>query len=91
MTESPKGYREEELRQALASDPRVAEPELDVTIAGDRVVISGTVPTEDRRTAVTDVTREHCPDRRPKPALAYFAKRRVLAAQLIRRAGRVIP
>ena len=62
MTESPKGYREEELRQALASDPRVAEPELDVTIAGDRVVISGTVPTEDRRTAVTDVTREHCPD-----------------------------
>lgn len=62
MTETPNAYREEELRQALAADPRVAEPELDVSIVDDRVVISGTVNTEDRRGAVTVVTREHCPD-----------------------------
>jgi BON domain len=64
MPETPTAYREEELRQALAADPRVAEPELEVTIAGGRVVISGTVPTEDRRTAISAVTREHCPDLR---------------------------
>lgn len=62
MTETPTAYRAEELRQALAADPRVAEPELDVTIVGDRVVISGTVNTEDRRGAVALVTQEHCPD-----------------------------
>ena len=56
MTETPTAYRAEELRQALAADPRVAEPELDVTIVGDRVVISGTVNTEDRRDAVALVT-----------------------------------
>jgi uncharacterized Rossmann fold enzyme len=62
MTETPNAYREEELRQALASDPRVAEPELDVRITGDRVVITGTVPTRDRRAAVEVVTKEHCRD-----------------------------
>jgi hypothetical protein len=62
VTETPTAYRAEELRQALAADPRVAEPELDVTIVGARVVISGTVNTEDRRDAVALVTKEHCPD-----------------------------
>ena len=62
MPETPTAYREEELRQALAADPRVAETELDVRIAGDRIMISGTVPTQDRRDAVAAVTREHCPD-----------------------------
>jgi hypothetical protein len=62
VNETPTAYRAEELRQALAADPRVAEPELDVTIVGDRVVISGTVNTEDRRDAVALVTQEHCPD-----------------------------
>jgi uncharacterized Rossmann fold enzyme len=62
MPETPNAYAAEELRQALASDPRVAESELDVTIAGDRIVITGTVPTEDRRVAVTVVTEELRPD-----------------------------
>jgi len=62
MTETPNAYREEELRQALAADPRVAEPELDVRIADDHIVVTGTVPTEERRAAVTAVTHEHCPD-----------------------------
>jgi hypothetical protein len=62
VTETPTAYRAEELRQALAAGPRVAEPELDVTIVGDRVVISGTVNTEDRRDAVALITQEHCPD-----------------------------
>ena len=62
MTDAPEPYREESLRQALATDPRVMESELEVSIAGSRVVISGTVPTEGRRVAVTDVARERFPD-----------------------------
>jgi hypothetical protein len=38
------------------------ESELEVSIAGSRVVISGTVPTEGRREAVTDVARERFPE-----------------------------
>jgi len=62
MTDAPGPYREESLRRALATDPRVMESELEVSIAGSRVVISGTVPTEGRRVAVTDVARERFPD-----------------------------
>jgi hypothetical protein len=62
MTDAPGPYREESLRQALATDPRVMESELEVSIAGSRVVISGTVPTKGRREAVTDVARERFPD-----------------------------
>jgi hypothetical protein len=62
MTDAPGPYREESLRQALATDPRVMESELEVSIAGSRVVISGTVPTEGRREAVTEVARERFPD-----------------------------
>ena len=62
MTDAPGAYREESLRQALATDPRVMESELEVSIAGSRVVISGTVPTEGRRVAITDVARERFPD-----------------------------
>jgi hypothetical protein len=62
MTDAPGPYREESLRQALATDPRVMEQELDVSIAGNRVVISGTITTEDRRAAVTAVARERFPD-----------------------------
>ena len=62
MTDAPGPYREESLRRALATDPRVMESELEVSIAGSRVVISGTVPTEGRRVAVTNVARERFPD-----------------------------
>ena len=71
MTDAPGPYREESLRQALATDPRVMEQELDVSIAGGRVVISGTVPTEDRRAAVTEVARER---RYTHPPLSMFVR-----------------
>jgi hypothetical protein len=60
--DAPPPYREEDLRHALAEDDRVHEMELSVTIVDDRVVVSGTVPTEERRSAVTEVTRELVPD-----------------------------
>lgn len=61
-TAGPRGYREEEIRRALAADPRVGELELEVRIAADRVVVAGVLPTEERRRAVTEVIAELAPD-----------------------------
>jgi hypothetical protein len=55
---SVRDYDEEALRQLLATDPRVLEQELDVALLDDRVVVSGVVPTEERRRAVHDVLVE---------------------------------
>ena len=60
--QTPRVYRQEELRQALAEDQRVNEPELEVTIADGRVIVTGIVPTEERRAAVEVVLRERCGD-----------------------------
>jgi hypothetical protein len=53
---------EARLHEALTTDARVAEPELAVEVAGSRVVVEGTVPTEERRRAVSEVLREVAPD-----------------------------
>ncbi len=60
--DEPTAYREEDLRRALATDPRVNELELSVRVLGDRVVVSGVVATEERRAAVGDVLAELVPD-----------------------------
>jgi len=60
--EAARGYREEELRTALATDPRVGEPELVVVLTDDAVIVRGVVPTEDRRGQVGEVMRELAPD-----------------------------
>jgi hypothetical protein len=62
--DAPTPYREEELRQALATDPRLSEPELEVKIAGDRVIVTGTVHTEERRAAIGRILAERAPDLR---------------------------
>jgi osmotically-inducible protein OsmY len=46
------------LQQTLADDPRTEELGIDVTVAGDTVVLSGTVTTSQRREAVAAVARE---------------------------------
>jgi hypothetical protein len=55
---SVRDYDEEALRQLLATDPRVLEQELDLTLLDDRVVVAGVVPTEERRRAVREVLAE---------------------------------
>ncbi len=59
----PEAYVTEHLREALAKDPRVNELELEVTLAGGKVFVSGTVATEERVAAVGEVLRELAPDR----------------------------
>lgn len=58
MSDDVRDYRAEALRRRLATDPRVLEQELEVTIVGDKVVVRGVVPTEARRHAVSAVLAE---------------------------------
>lgn len=55
-------YLAAHLQERLASDPRVFEPELVVSVEGARVRVDGVVPTPERRAAVSQVVEEACPD-----------------------------
>ena len=50
------------IQQALATDPRTGELELDVRIAGGRVFLTGSVVTDERCRSAEDVVRETAPD-----------------------------
>ena len=54
-------YDQERIRQALATDPRVGDPELSVEIVGGRVLVSGSVPSREVRDAVDQVVGEVAP------------------------------
>lgn len=55
-------YMVARIQDALATDPRTGELELDVRIAGGRVFLVGAVATAERREAVEQVVREVVPD-----------------------------
>ena len=55
MTGPNEGYLSAHLEEALAEDGRVAEQGLHVQVAGDQVVVSGTVSDPERKQAVTEV------------------------------------
>jgi hypothetical protein len=59
--ESP-DYLTQRVREALAHDPRLGELELGVDLRGDRLFVTGSVHTEERRAAIDDVVREIAPD-----------------------------
>jgi osmotically-inducible protein OsmY len=50
------------IQEALAKDPRIGELEISVRVTGREVHLLGTVPTAERRTAITEVVRELLPD-----------------------------
>ena len=54
-------YERERIRQALATDPRVGEPELSVDIVAGRVLVRGCAPTSEVREAVEEVVAEVAP------------------------------
>ena len=60
--DEPKSYLVAHVREALARDGRVNELNVDVTVAGRRVFLTGEVSTEQRKRAVTDVVRELLPE-----------------------------
>jgi osmotically-inducible protein OsmY len=51
-------YSVARIREALAGDPRVGEIEIDVRLRGARVILSGALPTEERRRTAAEVARE---------------------------------
>ena len=62
MTPERDDYCVEHLREALATDERVSELGLIVTVRDTRVFVAGAVSTPERQQAVADVVREHLPD-----------------------------
>lgn len=62
MSDEQPEYQVGRIQQALATDPRTGELELDVRIASGRVFLTGAVATAERRQAVEEVVRELAPD-----------------------------
>ena len=62
MTEHPERYLVAHVREALASDPRVGELNVEVAVAGRKVFLTGTVATLGHQEAVTEVVAELLPD-----------------------------
>ena len=58
----PEEYVVQHVRDALAHDPRVNELGLGVTVRGGVLHITGTVSTEERRSAVAEVAAELAPE-----------------------------
>jgi osmotically-inducible protein OsmY len=61
-SEEPKQYLVQRIREALAGDSRVRELEIDVRIRGNKMFLKGSVPTAERREAITSIAREVLPD-----------------------------
>jgi osmotically-inducible protein OsmY len=59
----PDEYLVAHANEALAGDPRTAELELDVTVDGHEVVLTGTVATPERQAAVGEVVAKALPGR----------------------------
>ncbi len=61
MDRDPPHYQVQRIREALAHDRRVGELELQVTIRAGKVLVAGTVPTEEVQRAVAEVVAEAVP------------------------------
>ena len=55
-------YLAEHIRAAFVQDPRVNELGLTVTLVGDRVFVTGTVPTLERRDGIAIIVAEQFPE-----------------------------
>ncbi|HKA82578.1 MAG TPA: BON domain-containing protein [Acidimicrobiales bacterium] len=54
----PSEYLVHHIQDALATDPRARELGVDVQVAGDRVVLTGTAATPAQRAAIAEVVDE---------------------------------
>jgi osmotically-inducible protein OsmY len=59
--EEPTHYLVARVGEALARDPRVGEQGIHLKLAGDKVFLTGEVPTAERKDAVTEVVAEQLP------------------------------
>lgn len=63
--ESPQNdyYLAQHVREILAKHPDVRELDIQVTVAGSKLVVAGNAQTPERRQAISDVLAEAFPDR----------------------------
>lgn len=54
----PQEYLVHHIQDALATDPRARELGIDVQVAGERVVLTGTAATPAQRAAIAEVVEE---------------------------------
>ncbi len=54
-------YVAQRVREALVEDPRVGQMDLEVTVEGERILLTGSVPTEERRAAIDEVVASVAP------------------------------
>lgn len=54
-------YVAEQIRQAIATDPRTVEQGMDVRVVGSEVLVTGSVSSEERRAAIGQVAGEVAP------------------------------
>jgi hypothetical protein len=66
----PDEYLVAHANEALATDPRTAELELDVSVDGREVVLTGTVATPERQVAVAEVVAKALPGREVRNLVA---------------------
>jgi osmotically-inducible protein OsmY len=62
QNDEPEKYLVQRVRDVLAEDPRVGELHIDVTIRGDRVFLTGVVPSPERRDAIADLVGKVLPE-----------------------------
>ena len=62
MVDEPRQYVVERVHRALAQDPRISALDIEVTLAGGRVFLTGDVPTQERKDAISVVVAELLPD-----------------------------
>jgi hypothetical protein len=74
--DEPDEYLVAHAQEALAGDPRTGELELDVTVQGGVVVLSGTVATPERQAAVARVVGEALPDHQVRNQTTVAGARR---------------
>jgi len=60
--QDPKQYLVARIREALAEDGRINELNVDVSIAGMKIVLTGHVASDERRDSITEVVKELAPD-----------------------------
>jgi BON domain len=60
-TDEPKHYVVAHVREALAHDSRVNELEIEITVVGGRIFLSGDVTTNERKAAIAEVVHECVP------------------------------
>ncbi len=59
---TPKSYLVGRVRERLAQDPRVNDLNVNVTVTGEKVFLSGIVATKERREAISQVMADAFPD-----------------------------